>query len=222
MKMILAILALILAVPAHSQILAPILYKQTISAGSTYTDSFPYSAGDLVAVSGGNWTYPSGSSTVFSVVSSGSVKTYQSTGWMLAHWSGAGSFTPSQYSTTTLSTVGDGYLGPAVLVSGSATTGYMVECDPGTGIFIDKIVAGSKTTIATETATLPVSGGVVELEVVVTSSAALTVKYNGIVISALTYTDSSSPILTGTPGIGGYNSVSPQYISAAAGGSGSL
>ena len=193
----------------------------TISSG-TFTDNFPYSAGDLVAVSGGNWTYPSGSSSVYSVVTSGEIKPNQGTGHYLTYWSGAGSgtFTATQHASITVGStaLSPGYAGPAVLVSSSATTGYFAQCYSG-GCRLEKIVAGSNTVETSFAGTLA-AGDVIKLGAVVTSctSVVLTWYQNGTSIG--TWTDSSSPICTGNPGMYGFNSGGSSYIVSISGGNG--
>jgi hypothetical protein len=195
----------------------------TISAG--FSDSFPYSAGDLAAVSGGNWTY-NGTPDLFTVVT-GSPKYIVATNvcssnTCFAAWTGVGSFTPSQYASVTFGTISSnqGNAGPAVEVSTSAQTGYQLECESGVGngCFLAKSVAGSRTLLVYPPVGTVSSGDIWAIQAVVSgSSVALTVYQNGSLVSALSYTDSSSAIVSGVPGMFGQQGNPPQIVNAAGG-----
>jgi hypothetical protein len=128
------------------------------------------------------------------------------------YWAGTGTFLPSQYSECTFSAKGNALdhntLGPAVLIQSTPSyyfTGY-VAFYSANGLSINKLVNAqysSGTVLATYGHTLAV-GDVVRLSAVPgASSTALTLYLNGTPVA--TAVDSSSPLLTGTPGIWGYS-----------------
>lgn len=190
-----------------------------ITAGYGWSDSFPYSTGNLTTVAGGNWTNDSTYATAFyvnanspSIVSiSNSSSCSGSAQMCLSRWTGSGGTAPANQSTSvTYAGISSNYgPGPAVRIdTGGANTGYGAICsDVVTGTpycFIVKVVAGTVTYLtATEGAAVP-STATVKLTVTGTSSTVLTLYVNGSVYQ--TYTDTSSPITSGTGGIIGTRS----------------
>jgi hypothetical protein len=196
----LALFLLLLAqftVPSHTGALA----ASGGGGGKTqiFTDSFPYAGGDLVANAGGNWTYTLGTSVFY--VDSPNASIYNlNAGTGIAEWTGTGYGTASanQYTTGTYLYVGAAETGIAVRVSGSSA--YFADCKD-LGCKIVKIVSGTPTELTTYGSTLS-NGAVVEFDVTGTAPAVLTVYVNGASYSS--YTDSSSPLTTGSWGVVSY------------------
>lgn len=198
-----------------------------ITAGYGYADYFPYSAGDLVSVSSGNWSYQTSGSSEFSVTT-GSPNTVAlhmggscSSGFCFARWTGAGGTAPAnQSASVTYTGISSDAIGPAVRVdTGGATTGYAAVCtDAVSGVphcWIDKVVSGTVTTLTSTSGSAIPATSTVKLTASGTSSTALTLYVNG--SSYQTYTDSSSPITSGTGGIGGAGNNGNVHISNATG-----
>jgi hypothetical protein len=185
--------------PVDAQILVGVY---NLSAG--FSDSFSYSAGDLVAVSGGNWTYATGGNFQVGMVAAHTVS--GNAGAVhpnLAYWSGAGGPAPANQSTAmTFTAVAPSpqQLGPAVRVSG--TSGYFADIY-ASGYRIVKVVSGTETYLTSFTGS-PTAGDVFNLTASGTASTVLTLYRNGSPVA--TDTDSASPITTGTWGIWAYAS----------------
>ena len=158
---------------------------------------------------GSNWTNPLGANDAFGIVSSTACGLLSGTndygGAM--YWSGAGAFQPSQYSTTTYTrlgyatSVGDvhGWLGPAVLVQASGNN-YALYYNGGGQWALCRAYGYGPFTFYVTASHTPAIGDVMTLSAVPgVSSTALTGSVNG--TPFISYTDSSSPLLTGTPGI---------------------
>lgn len=164
---------------------------------------------------GANWTTEPGSAGTLDIVSSTAVGVTSGTvsGHSTIYWNAA-AFNPSQYSAITLSALGNSnvynLLGPAVLADPSSLTHYNLVTYAGT-LYLQKNVTGTITNVANAGYT-PAVGDTIQLSVTVTTTAALVASVNGATL--LSYTDSSSPILTGAPGINGalYNSAQTPYL----------
>jgi hypothetical protein len=190
------------------------LFAQFVSGGSrraivssgggptqVFSDSFSYSNGDLVVVSGGNWTYTTGAKFL---VTSPFVIPNQDTAYAFARWSGTGTPTTNQYSTVHYSALSVAILGPAVRVPTSGSnTGYSAACT-ASGCFIVKLINGTITSLTSTGAPIAI-GDTIELDATGTTPTVLTIKltHSGITSAYQTATDSSSPLTTGTWGIGG-------------------
>ena len=164
------------------------------------SDNFnSYSNGDLTTVSGGKWTAGSGN---FDVLSHQVQSNYTSTFTNLARWTGAGSFNDNQYSRLTIIAFSGSWqsMGPAVRVNSGLSTGYVTYWTGTNTVGLGKLVSGSWTTLNDTCGTVVVND-VIELDVTGSSTSVLTVKKNGATLC--TYSDSSSPITTGTPGLFG-------------------
>jgi hypothetical protein len=159
-----------------------------------FTNSFPYATGggDLVTQSGGDWVAAYGTSAFF--LNANAI--YNNSYPAIVSWGGAGgTATTNQGTKITFSVVAGSETGPAVRVaSGNA---YFADCYSG-GCKIVKIVGGTQTGLTSFGAALS-TGAVVELDATGTSSTVLTLYVNG--TSYATYTDTSSPLTTGTWGI---------------------
>jgi hypothetical protein len=155
---------------------------------------------------GSNWTTGTGSSGGFGIIGSTAVALTSGTATTFSqmYWN-ANSFNPSQYSQLTISALGnsiiENVIGPAILVSPSAQTCYF-SYQYSTMLYLEKFLAGVRTVLASMTYTESV-GTVFDLQCVVTATTSIALLVNGVV--KLTYTDSSSPIQSGSPGIIGYN-----------------
>lgn len=175
-----------------------------VSGGATqvFTDSFSYSHGDLVTVSGGNWAYTTGATFL---VTSPYLEPNQGIKFAFARWSGTGTPNTNQYATAHYFALGAGVFAPAVRVSTSGpNTGYAAACTSA-GCFIVKIVAGAQTNL-TSTGPSIATGDTIEIDATGTASTVLTIKrtHSGTTTTYQTVTDSSSPITTGAWGVGGY------------------
>ncbi len=145
---------------------------------------------------GANWTVTNNGINIASNNFVGTV-----TNNNVAYWS-AYTFAPSQFSQITLTALNGttDFPGVVVLVSGTGGSTHGYECiEDTTNIFIQKITGTTNSTL-TSGSTTGVAGDVLRLEAVPgASSTVLTCYKNG--VSTLTTTDSSSPYLTGQPGI---------------------
>lgn len=182
-----------------------------------FSDSFPYSDGDLTSVSGRNWTNDSSASTqlyVSSNIVAGSVSN-NCTSFCFVRWTGSGGPAPvSQSTQTTFTGMSSAYLGPAVRVSTSgAQTGYAALCSADACELI-KMVAGTETTLVGMGSTISATS-TVKLTASGTSPTALTVYVNGSTYE--TYSDSSSPLTSGDWGLGNGLTNADTHISNATG-----
>jgi hypothetical protein len=125
----------------------------------------------------------------------------------VAYWN-ANAFNPSQFSQTTLTALNGttDFPGVVTLMSGSGSGAQGYQCvEDTTNIFIQKIAGTVNTTLVSGTVS-GAAGDILRLEAVPgAASTALTCYRNG--VSALTFTDSSSPYLTGSPGLFMFGSV---------------
>ena len=175
--------------------------------GQAFSDTFQYAAGDLATNSGGNWTYNGGAAMYIQGNSYGITPNATDGQYHVLRWSGAGTPNANQYATMVFTRWDGGVLGPAVRVSTSgASTGYSLACSPSGGACaISKTVAGSQNNLTSYGALISL-GDIVELDVTGTTTTVLTVyvTHAGTKTQYLTYTDTNSPILTGTWGMGAY------------------
>jgi hypothetical protein len=175
-------------------------------ATQVFSDSFAYSStGDLVTISGGNWTYTAGAKFL-NYVSPYIEPNETSGGWAYAYWSGAGTPNANQYATVRYAGLALGVFGPAVRVSTAGPdTGYGAACKSA-GCQIVKMVNGVQTDLTTTGISIAV-GDTIELDAAGTTPTVLTIKliHGGVTSTYQTVTDSSSPLTTGTWGIGGYS-----------------
>lgn len=158
---------------------------------------------------GSNWTLVTGSSGALGIISSTAVAL--TSGAASAYsgivWAGPGSFNLNQYASLTLEALGsvntENQIGPGVLLSASAQTGYFIQLYAGE-LYIHKLLAGTATNLTTALPYAPTAGDVLTLTAVVSGSfVTLVASVNGVLKIAVT--DSSSPITSGSPGIYGYN-----------------
>ena len=154
---------------------------------------------------GTNWTQTDSAALTFDIISSTAVGLTggNNTASAAIVWAGTGTFQPSQYSQVTYTaenTASVDVIDPAVLITGNS----YYEVTPYAGTFyIRKITTGTSANLANGGSRVIAPGDVLLLTAVPgVSSTVLTAYING--TQAVTYTDSSSPFLTGTPGIGGY------------------
>lgn len=185
---------------------------------NVFSDSFPYGNGNLQTVSTGNWSTTDTPAFGPLIVFSSHVQSNQNSGDALTLWSGAGSFTTNQCSSITFSSVGTDFIGPTVRsTSGGSSftdTFYSIGCN-NAGCSIGKVVAGVPTSLTSSTGTIS-PGDVIQLSAVGTSPVLLTMKQNGTILQ--TYSDSSSPITTGVPGLNNFGAAEDSAISNATGG----
>lgn len=149
------------------------------------------------------WTVSEGGATAFTYQTTPTNQITASAGGATRDviWWSADSFSADHYAKVTVSVSGGaGYIGPAVRVVASGTN-YHYLC--GTGI-VYKDVASSTSNLSTGHATC-VDNDVVELDATGSSPTTLKLFINGVQDGA-DITDSSSPITSGSPGVGGYNS----------------
>lgn len=180
---------------------------------SGFSDSFPYASGNLTSVDGGNWANNSSVSTLLfvhtgspnSVGPSNTSSCSAGAGnGCFVRWTGAGGTAPASQSTqVTYTAFYFQALGPAVRVSSTAQTGYAAYCSGGaSGDFpacaLVKVVNGTATTLVGTGSTFP-TGATVKLTASGTTTTSLTLTVNGATYA--TYTDSSSPITSGTWGL---------------------
>lgn len=194
-----------------------------ISSSYGFSDSFPYSDGNLNSVSGGNWTNDSAGSIQL-YVSSHIVATSTSNNCpnlCFTRWTGTGGTAPSSQSTqVTYTGMSSSELGPAVRVdTGGANTGYGAVCYFDITYSKDvcqiwKVVAGTTTLLADPGTTVSTTS-TVKLTASGTSPTTLTLYVNG--TSYATYSDSSSPITSGTGGLANYLNNGNTHISNATG-----
>jgi len=185
-----------------------------------FSDSFPYANGDLTSVSGGNWTNAAALSTELYVSSNiVSSSTSSSCGtYCFVVWTGGGGPAPANQSTqVTFTGISSDFLGPAVLTTTASQTGYAALCTTTYGSAqceLVKMVSGTETTLVAAGATISTTS-TVKLTASVSTSTTLTIYVNG--ASYETYTDSSSPITSGTWGLGDAGTSGDTHISNATG-----
>lgn len=187
-----------------------------------FSDSFPYANGDLTSVSGGNWTNAASVSTelyVSSNIVAPSTSSNCASAYCFVVWTGGGGPAPANQSTqVTFTGISADLLGPAVRTTISSQTGYAGLCTNGFGAVptcaIEKLVNGTFTNLTGQGATISATS-TVKLTVSGTSSTLLTLYVNG--SSYLTYTDSSSPITSGTWGLGDIGNNGDTHINQAIG-----
>ena len=142
---------------------------------------------------GGNWSIALGSYAINTNRAEGVDSGYNDAVWT------ANAFANDQYSTYIVATGSTAYLGPIVRFNAGSNSGYFGLYGPGGDNYIVKRVSGSDTNLATNgSGTAYATGDTLELDVVGNT---LTFKRNGTTL--LTYTDSSSPITSGSAGITG-------------------
>jgi hypothetical protein len=145
---------------------------------------------------GSNWTVTN--ANTINIASNNFVGTGSNS---VAYWS-ASTFNPIQFSQATITALNatTDFPGVVALMSGSGGGAQGYECvENSTNIFIQKISGVSNTTL-TSSATTGAVGDVLRLEAVPgITSTALTCYKNG--VPTLTTTDSTSPYVTGSPGL---------------------
>jgi hypothetical protein len=145
---------------------------------------------------GSNWTVTN--ANTINIASNNFVGTGSNS---VAYWS-ASSFNPIQFSQATITALNatTDFPGVVALMSGSGGGAQGYECvENSTNIFIQKISGVSNTTL-TSSSTTGAVGDVLRLEAVPgITSTALTCYKNG--VPTLTTTDSTSPYVTGSPGL---------------------
>jgi len=165
------------------------------------SDSFSRADGNL----GGNWTATHGTLSISSAAAVGTAEAIAN----VASWSGTGSFAPgSQFSRIQAANMPNNpaAIGATVYGSGSGTTANAYSCtvNPITPPFflISKMFNGVSSVLAESSANNGRIGDTLTLSAVPSldgSSVSLTCSENGAVV--LSFVDSSSPFLTGAPGI---------------------
>lgn len=189
---------------AHPQMFWSQNYAPASSTkAQVYTESFAYTTGtDLVTDAPAKWKYNTSgmgfqvkNNALYSwIASPDGSSTYPG----VARYIGVGTINVNQYATATYNTVGSVNLGPAVRISGKSW--YDAYCQATNSTCgIDKFVNGVATpNIATCSKTAH-AGDIVEIDASGSNPTVLTLYYNGAVCT--TYTDSSSPLTSGTTGI---------------------
>ena len=203
--------------------IAQIVLNPEDAAQYVATDGFTGGAGSL----GPNWTTPTGG-TALQVVSGPYVEP-TTTAFCSAVYTGK-SFGANHFSEVTLEaltgTLGQSTIQPIVIMSAAAVTGYEGQILSPTGTSdaaarISKRVAGSGTVIGPTITIEPSLGDVFRLQVVTGSDGfpTLSLFQNGFLILQVQDT-STTPLTTGSPGIGAFSSlgIADAQISAWGGG----
>ena len=181
-----------------------VVRRRAVASGSTQiaNDTFTGTAGTTIQAHNSCWVINGGGG--FNIQPSGMHPT--GAGQNLAHWnSTCNGVNANQYSQVTITALAAStYNGAAVLVaSGTTETGYRCVFTTN-AIQLEKAVSGTYSGLGSAVSRTMAANDVVRLEATVTTSTALVCKVNGTAV--ITQTDSSSPILTGQPGIAGYSS----------------
>ena len=187
-----------------------------------FKDNFLYSNGDLTSVSGGNWTNAASVGTELyvsaNIVSISTSSTCATTYPCYVVWTGGGGPAPANQSTqVTFTGISSDFLGPAVRTSTASQTGYAALCTTTYGSAQCAIYKNANSTITALTAegsTISTTS-TVKLSVSGANPASLTLYVNG--ASYLTYSDSTSPIASGSWGLADVNSNGDTHISQAVG-----
>jgi hypothetical protein len=90
-----------------------------------------------------SWTVNSGTWNI----NTNALYTSSSATTALAHWN-ADTFSNDQYSQFVVAAAGGAYQGPAVRIAASAVTAYYIWDQPGDGPYLEKVITGSVTTLA--------------------------------------------------------------------------
>jgi len=206
---VLPILGLLLASYAASpqmSTFAQASYSGSINPYYGFTENFPWGDGDLTSRSAGIWQTNNWVRAELYVTSHIVATSTGSTcpNYCFVRWNGPGGWPPANQSTqVTFIGIGTSFLGPAVRVDILGTqTGYAALCSTTYGspaCEIVKVVDGTYSALTSAGSTIT-TNSLVKLTVTGTNSTVLTVYVNG--SSYLTYTDTSSPITSGTWGLG--------------------
>lgn len=181
--------------------------KITVAASFSRTENFTGTNAALVNTLT-NWD-GAGTGGITSgglIISTNTAKANQSA-TTVGNWWATDSFNNNQYSFATILTIASGtYIGVGIRMSGTDggedLTGYLFYSDSADGCYIDKYVAGTFSGGASLAGpgTVFAVNDIVRLEM---NGNALVGKVNG--VNRLTFTDSSSPIASGRPGICAFN-----------------